>query len=76
MALALNATVAVPQADAVKTCGAGDAVPEGGGAYLPGGQIATLGGHFPPPKKHTNLHIFIDSMDNAGMGWLGYIKLH
>ena len=24
---------------------------EGGGAYLPGGQIATFGGHFPPPHK-------------------------
>ena len=24
---------------------------EGGGAYLPAGQIATLGGHFPPTKR-------------------------
>ena len=58
MALALNATVAVPQADAVKTCGAGDTVTEGGGAYLPGWQLATLGGPFRPPKN-TQISTFL-----------------
>ena len=43
---------------------------EGGGAYLPAGKIATLGGHF-PPKKNTDKHSSVDALvAETGASWM------